>query len=202
MSNEKRGAGVISNEEFLAAYNNPKLSNQQVIDKLNCDWSAVSVKLRSKTLTEACTVTRTGGAKGGIEGAPVAVAKAPKASTAKAPAAKPVKAAAKPAKAPAKPAKAKTAATETPAKTPKAKAAPAAATAAAENVFFNVDIFSTNEVFRGVDIADVRQKFVNRLLALNFSKVQLSDANGRSISINEMVAGGRYKASRQLTAAN
>ena len=61
---ELRTGADISNEEFLAAYNNAQLTNQQVIETLNTSWEVVRKKVRSKIIQEQLTVERTGGAKG------------------------------------------------------------------------------------------------------------------------------------------
>ena len=61
---EIRGASKINDQEFLDAYNDETKTNQQVIDALSTDWTAVGVKLRSGRVTLHTTVERTGG-KGG-----------------------------------------------------------------------------------------------------------------------------------------
>ena len=64
MSTQIRGASQINDTEFLDAYNDAALSNQEVLTKLNTDWTAIGVKLRSPRVTLHTTLERTGG-KGG-----------------------------------------------------------------------------------------------------------------------------------------
>lgn len=59
-----RTGSEITNEEFLAAYNDSNLTNQQVVEKLNTSWEVVRKKVRSKAIQEQLVIERTGGAKG------------------------------------------------------------------------------------------------------------------------------------------
>jgi hypothetical protein len=71
---------------FTKVYNDPSLTNQQVMDKLNAEWNAIKVKVASNgTLKATLTLVRSGGANGtvtNLDGSAVD----PKAAPAKAPA--------------------------------------------------------------------------------------------------------------------
>jgi hypothetical protein len=61
-----RGASQITDSEFLTAYNDAKLTNDDVMQKLDTDWTAIGVKLRSDRLKKHLTVEmRVGGRSGG-----------------------------------------------------------------------------------------------------------------------------------------
>lgn len=59
-----RTGAEITTEEFVAAYNNRNLTNQQVIDTLQTTWEVVRKKVRSNAIQSQLTVLRTGGASG------------------------------------------------------------------------------------------------------------------------------------------
>jgi len=227
----KRGANQIEDGEFLQAYNNPSLTNAQVLETLNTDWTAVGVKLRSERLQLHTTMKRTGAAKG---------VHLPKEQSEMAPEAivwlangtiqpKPVRGSYEPMTA--VPAGISTTATAAPAPTATATSAPApaqeqvaaqetapavaeskeevpaaqeapATTTSTQTYFFEAEILGTTYRFEGPDKDAAHDALYKKLREANFSKVQVSDrTTGRPVGLNEMVSGGKYKFSKQLTAA-
>jgi hypothetical protein len=88
------------------------------------------------------------------------------------------------------------AAAEEPAKPTKTKVA-----ADPRAFVFQANIFSTNYEFAGASKNDATNALFTKLQELNVSKVQISDNNGRSCGFADIVHGGKYKFSKQLTAA-
>ena len=220
MSNNLRGAGTISDAEFLTAYNNASLSNAEILAQLNTDWTAIGVKLRSVHLQLHRTGNRTGGSKGSFEAfraselayeaklwqeSGVIQPKRPgyeamtKAEYNAAKGQTPAVAAPAPAPATApKAAPASTAAVVAPA--PTAPVTSAVANSAAFK--FQAEIFGTTYEFEGANKDDAYDALFRKLRELNFSKVAITNLNsGSAIGINDIVNGGRYKFNKQLTAA-
>ena len=214
MSNtEIRGAASITDEEFLVAYNNSEISNSQMLEQLQTDWTAIGVKLRSEHLRLHRTGERTGGAKGTYTGF-TASQLAPEAKIWKATGViqpKPPRGqsytpmtaaqyrAATEVNAPAAPA---TPAPATPAPVP-APAAPVPVPATPATTFsFRAEIFGTAFSFSGEDKDSAFDALFQKLRELNFSKVSITNAsNGRNVGIGEIANGGSYKLTKQLTAA-
>lgn len=227
-TNDKRGANQIEDGEFLQAYNNPNLTNAAVLETLNTDWTAVGVKLRSERLQLHTTMKRTGAAKGvhmpkeQNELAPEAIVWLANGTIQP----KPVRGSYEPmtavpagitatatVAAPTQPlttntSSAQTAATQEAApaaaelkeEIPAAQEAPSASTQS--TYYFEAEILGTTYRFEGPDKDAAHDALYKKLREANFSKVQVSDrTTGRPVGLNEMVSGGKYKFSKQLTAA-
>jgi hypothetical protein len=207
-----RGASQINDDEFLRSYNNPALSNAEMLAELSTDWTAIGVKLRSTHLGLHTTGTRTGGSKGSYEAhAAKDLAYEAKLWTEFDGTTQPKRtgyqamtrgeynsaravlsggAAPEPAPAP----RAARASAEAPAPAP-APTGPAAFS-------FEATIFDNHYTFGGPTKDAALVSLMGKLRELNFSKIQISDlATGRVCGIDDISHGGKYRMNKQLTAA-
>jgi hypothetical protein len=217
---EKRSAKDIGDAEFLTAYNNASLTNQQVVDALNADgWTPIGVKLRSEKLRACLTVVRTGAiardehhaiAQSELTGAArqwLLDGTIPGGSSPSSPR-------------PQSQAAAVTAGDEDgdgdgdgdgegdgegeipdapPAST---KQEPGAIVPNEDEFAFHGTLYGVRYKFAGRTKDAAIGALMGKLRELNFSKVQITDAGtAQLIGLNDFVSGGNYSFTKQLTAA-
>ena len=222
-NNNLVSAKNISDVAFLEAFNDVSLSNLAVLEKLNTDWTAIGVKLRSERLRLHTTVDRTGGKAGTFNAKPadalaqealiwlkdgtiqmppnggVYVSLADRAAnptTTTATTAAPSSASAPAAAAPsmASPAMASS--------TPAPEATSLQAAPAADAVSFQVNIYNVQYTFTGATNEEAQDKVLHKLRELDFSQANFSVSSSRTpISLSGLRNGGSYTVSKQLKAA-
>lgn len=204
-----RGASQIDDKEFLKYFNNENLSNEEVLDKLRTDWTAIGVKLRSVRLGLHTTVVREGGKKGTASKrdnlpleaqiwvargeiqpqAGVYVSLADRIAAGKITVGSDLVVR--------EGGGVQQAAASTTSATPAAPAAPAAPTFA-----FTANMFGTEYRISGAGKDAAFHALFEKLRELNFSKVMITNAmTGSVVGIGDIQNGGSYKFTKQLTAA-
>jgi hypothetical protein len=68
-------------------------------------------------------------------------------------------------------------------------------------VSFIAEIFGQNYKFSGATLEEARHAMFDHLVDMNFSKVAVQTSSGATIGFSDIAPGGRYKITKQLTAA-
>ena len=207
-----RGASQITDTEFLAAYNDSTMGTAAVLELLETDWSAIGVKLRSTRVKLHTTVVRVGGAKGTVTPIPENELSLEAQLWKKTGEVQPqpngpyvtleerggIDNTNPPVPPKADPSKASVS-------NDIVNDKPATVTdkpAAKQDAFaFKAMLFSQDYQFSGPTKADAMHALMLKLQELNFSKVTITNSSGSTVGINDIVNGGNYRFSKQMTAA-
>lgn len=181
-----RAANELTNEEVLRFYNNPELTNAQVVESLDTTWESLKTKCRvNRTLASQLTMIREGGVNGTHR--PVAAEPASQVAT------EGVESQGRP-----------VAERETSGVTLEqmAESTLPATTGSGEQIEFDVVIMGeTHHIGPGTrDEAKIQVRDI--LAAVKLKNVMVEDANGNYInSFDEIRSGGRYMINKLSVAA-